>query len=79
MDIVAAAAAMRRSFLFSSVSPDDTADLLATAEEKNFKPGEYVFWEGDAPDRFFLLVSGRVKVIKHGSQGRETVVAFFKP
>ena len=77
MDSIAAATALRRSFLFSSIALEDLADLLVNAEEKNYKSGEYVFWEGEAPDRFFLLLSGRVKVIKHGSQGRETVVAFF--
>jgi CRP/FNR family transcriptional regulator, nitrogen oxide reductase regulator len=74
-----AATALRPSFLFSSASIEDIADLLATAEEKSVGSGEYVFWEGEAPDRFFILLSGRVKVIKHGSQGRETVVAFFNP
>lgn len=79
MDSASAAGALRRSFMFSSISPQDIGDLLATAEEKNFRTGEYVFWEGEAPERFFLLVSGRMKVIKHGSQGRETAVAFFNP
>jgi CRP/FNR family transcriptional regulator, nitrogen oxide reductase regulator len=73
----AAAVCLRHSFLFSSTSPEDLVELISTAEEKNFKSGEYFFWEGDAPDSFYLLMSGRVKVIKHGSQGRETVVAFF--
>jgi CRP-like cAMP-binding protein len=79
MNSATAAIALRLSFLFSSISPEDITDLLATAEEKNLKSGEYVFWEGEAPYSFFLLVSGRVKVIKHGFQGRETVVAFFNP
>jgi CRP/FNR family transcriptional regulator, nitrogen oxide reductase regulator len=74
-----AVTALRRSFLFSSASVEEIADLLATAEEKSYESGEYVFWEGAAPDRFIILLSGRVKVIKHGSQGRETVVAFFNP
>ncbi|XUX01270.1 MAG: Crp/Fnr family transcriptional regulator [Dehalogenimonas sp.] len=79
MDNKAASQALKRSFLFSSISDDDMADLLANAEEKSYTTGEYFFWEGGAPGSFFLLVSGRVKVIKHGSQGRETAVAFFSP
>ena len=77
MDYSKAADSLRRSFLFSSTPPEDLADLLATAEEKSFRSGEYVFWEGEPPVGFYLLIAGRVKVIKHGSQGRETVVAFF--
>ncbi|PPD58960.1 Crp/Fnr family transcriptional regulator [Dehalogenimonas etheniformans] len=79
MDYQAASLALKRSFLFSSISDEDMSDLLANAEEKSYTTGEYFFWEGGAPDSFFLLISGRVKVIKHGSQGRETVVAFFRP
>ena len=79
MDAPSVIAALHRSFLFASASNEDLADLIAAAEEKRFKSGEYVFWEADPPERFYLLVSGRVKVVKHGSQGRETVVAFFGP
>ncbi|APV44175.1 cAMP-binding domain of CRP or a regulatory subunit of cAMP-dependent protein kinase [Dehalogenimonas formicexedens] len=79
MDYQTASSALKSSFLFSSISDQDLADLLARAEEKQFVQGEYFFWEGGAPDNFFLLISGRVKVIKHGSQGRETAVAFFSP
>ena len=70
MGFPAAAATLQRSLLFSSISPEDITDLLATAEEKNLKSGEYVFWEGEAPCSLFLIISGRVKVIKHGCQGR---------
>jgi CRP-like cAMP-binding protein len=79
MDTGSAAAGLKRSFLFASASPSDLADLMESAEEKSFETGEYIFWEGDLPGNFYLLVSGRVKVVKHGSQGRETVVAFFGP
>ncbi len=79
MDTKSIIEALRNSFLFSSASSEDLAELLAAAEEKSFRSGEYAFWEGDPPERYYLLVSGRVKVVKHGSQGRETVVAFFGP
>jgi CRP-like cAMP-binding protein len=77
VDTAMAIAAMRRSALFSSTPPKYLTELLSTAEEQRFKAGEYIFWEAETPDRFFLLLSGRVKVVKHGSQGRETVVGFF--
>ena len=77
MDTSEAVAAMRRCVLFSSTPPNDLTELLNTAEEQRFSAGEYIFWEAGKPNLFFLLLSGRVKVVKHGSQGRETVVGFF--
>ncbi len=38
-----------------------------------------MFWEGDAPDQFYVVSSGRVKVLKHSSLGKEFVVGFFGP
>jgi len=79
MDTDAIITALRRSFLFASAASGDLGGLIAEAEEKRYRVGEYIFWEGDPPEYFYLLLSGRVKVIKHGSQGRETLVAFFGP
>ena len=36
--------------------------------------GQHAFWEGDAPDYFYILISGRIKVLKHSSQGKEVII-----
>ncbi len=70
---------LRRSMIFSSLDVEALAGLSRLGVERNFKAGEFIFWEGDAPEHFYVIVSGRVKVVKHSSSGREFIVAFFGP
>jgi len=53
--------------------------LAELAVERSFKPGQFVFWEGDAADWFYIVAEGRIKVLKHSSSGREFIIAFFGP
>jgi CRP/FNR family transcriptional regulator len=47
--------------------------------ERWVETDEFVFWDGDAPDSFYLLAEGKLKVIKHSSLGKEFIIAFFGP
>ena len=73
------AQALRQSLVFSCLDEDELAELTGLAAERVLKPGETVFWEGDAPDWFYMVVKGRVKVLKHSSLGKEFIIAFFGP
>jgi len=61
------------------LNEDELAELASLAIERAFKGGEFVFWDGDAPDWFYMVAGGRVKVLKHSSLGKEFVIAFFGP
>jgi CRP-like cAMP-binding protein len=73
------AAVLKRSLIFSGLNDRDLNALSMLVVSHRFKAGEYVFWEGDAAAHFYVVSSGRVKVLKHSSLGREFVVAFFGP
>jgi CRP-like cAMP-binding protein len=73
------AAILKRSLIFSGLNEGDLEALSKVAVSYAFKPGEYLFWEGDEPARFYVVASGRVKVLKLSSLGKEFVVAFFGP
>lgn len=73
------AAVLKRSLIFSGLNDEDLNALSKLAVSHSFEAGEFVFWEGDAPNEFYVVSSGRVKVLKHSSQGKEFVVAFFGP
>jgi CRP/FNR family transcriptional regulator len=68
---------LRRRSIFSGLSNSELAELVGLAAERSFRPGEFIFWEGDAPDYFYIIAEGRVKVIKHSSEGKEFIIAFF--
>jgi len=65
--------------IFSSLDDDGIAELAALAIERSFHAGEFIFWDGDAPDWFYMIAEGRVKVSKLSSLGKEFVIAFFEP
>ena len=54
-------------------------ELARLAVRRSLSAGQFVFWEGDAPEWFYMVVSGRVKVHKQSSLGREFIIAFFGP
>jgi CRP-like cAMP-binding protein len=70
---------LKRVPIFSSLSDDELDALAKLAVGRNFMPDESIFWEGDAPVWFYIVIEGRVKVIKHSSSGREFIIAFFGP
>jgi CRP-like cAMP-binding protein len=70
---------LKRVPIFSSLSDDELEALAKLAIERNFMSNEFIFWEGDVPAWFYIVIEGQVKVIKHSSSGKEFIVAFFGP
>jgi CRP-like cAMP-binding protein len=70
---------LRHSSIFSSLSDDELTALADLAIERRFQAGESIFWEGDSPEWFYFVAEGSVKVVKHSSQGKEFIIAFFGP
>jgi len=70
---------LRRSFIFSSLNDDELGELANLASERSFMSNEFIFWDGDTPDWFYIVAEGKVKVLKHSSLGREFIIAFFGP
>ena len=70
---------LKKSLLFSSLKEDEINELSTLATERGFKTGEFVFWEGDTANYFYIVVEGRIKIIKHSSLGKEFIIAFFDP
>jgi len=65
--------------IFSNMSNDELQDLANITIEKVYYEGEFVFWEDDPSDWFYLIVEGMVKVYKHTSSGKEFVISYFGP
>ena len=56
--------------VFSELGPELLASAARHCRESTWHPGEDVFRQGDPGDRFYIIVRGRVQVIRH-----ENVVA----
>ena len=70
---------LRRSFIFSSLNDDELGELADLTTERSFVPNEFIFWDGDAPEWFYIVAEGKVKVLKYSSSGREFIIAFLGP
>jgi len=70
---------LSQSLIFSGLNEDELAELAGLAIERSFAFGDFVFWDGDAPDWFYIVAEGKVKVLKHSSLGKEFIIAFFGP
>lgn len=70
---------IKNSSVFSSLNDDELNDLAGLAIERSLMPGEFVFWDEDAPEWFYIIAEGKIKVLKHASSGKEFIVAFFGP
>jgi len=68
---------LSKSTIFSGLNEEELAELATLTRQHSYLAGEFIFWEGDPPHRFFIVASGRVKVVKHSSLGKEFVLAFF--
>ena len=62
------------SALFSALEPPDLCRLVAAAKPVAFRLGQTLAKVGDPPDAFFVLLSGRARVLST-RDGREVVLA----
>jgi CRP/FNR family transcriptional regulator, nitrogen oxide reductase regulator len=72
-------ALLTQSGVFGALEADEARELTLLAREKNLAGEENIFWEGDPSDWFYLIHSGKVKVFKSTSNGKEVTLSFFGP
>jgi CRP-like cAMP-binding protein len=70
---------LKQSLIFSAMNEGELTELSQFVNERKCNPDEFVFWEGDDPDWFYIIAEGKIKVLKHSSSGREFIIAFFGP
>lgn len=55
----------------AELTPAHQQDFLDNLEESTYADGEFIVRQGDMGDRFFIVVSGTVKVTENGKDGAE--------
>ncbi|MBK8175302.1 MAG: Crp/Fnr family transcriptional regulator [Rhodospirillales bacterium] len=72
-------AVMRAAALFRGLGNDALHTLLTGAWVRNLDPGGILFLQGEAADRFFLLLDGWIKLYRLSADGSETIVTIVAP
>ncbi len=62
--------------LFSELPKSAFIELLVQMEMREMVPGEYVIREGEVGDSFFVIATGRVRVVRTSETGAEISLAY---
>ncbi|MEW6440179.1 MAG: Crp/Fnr family transcriptional regulator [bacterium] len=65
--------------LFEGIPPSDRADLLTIAFQRMLPKNSPLFHEGDEAAGFYMVVTGKVRVFKVSSEGKEHILHIFGP
>lgn len=60
--------------LFAALDAESAASLEATLTRRTLARGHVVFREGDAGDRLFVILDGKVKISRAATDGRENLL-----
>jgi CRP/FNR family transcriptional regulator len=72
-------ASLKEIPLFQGLSEGELALVKTCLKEKTFDKGEVLFHEGNSCERVFIVQSGRVKIYRTSSQGREQILETLGP
>ncbi|MBA8793984.1 CRP-like cAMP-binding protein [Friedmanniella endophytica] len=70
---------LKQAPLFRGLEDDAVAALSAAMGTVKLARGEVLFHEGDSEDRLYVVVSGKIKLGRSGSAGRENLLAVLGP
>lgn len=66
---------LRQIPLFSHLSETDIARLAEAARERNYPRNSVILFEDDPGDSLYVVVTGQVKVVLIGEDGREVILS----
>ena len=64
---------------FSALSGKELEEVAQKFTEREFKKGEYLYWEGGPANFLYVIKEGKVKVLKHSAEGKEIVLEVVTP
>ncbi len=70
---------LRRSLLFRFLPDEHFEKILPLLQEEHYDFGDLLVRQGEPADAFYILVSGRARVVKIDQKGTEIVLATLKP
>ena len=70
---------LKKAPLFAGLDDEAASALSSAMGTIKLNKGEVLFHEGDAGDRLYVVVSGKIKLGRSGSAGRENLLAVLGP
>lgn len=70
---------LARSGLFKGLPAEQLAEIEKISIQRQYKKTEAVFFEGDAGDGFYMVVTGKVKIFKISPEGKEYILHISGP
>ncbi len=77
--VVDKVALVRKIPFFASLSGSDARKIAGLLVEKKIGRGEYLFWEGDPSEWLYVIIEGKIKLVKSSSGGKETAIELVAP
>ncbi|MBV1787536.1 Crp/Fnr family transcriptional regulator [Marinobacterium sp. D7] len=66
---------MRQHLLLSALSERQFSELMASARLIDLEPRQSLFQQGEAAERVFIVLAGRIKFFRISASGREIVIS----
>lgn len=65
--------------ILNDADEDELAEVAKNAVLKHFKKGEYIMYEGEHGDTFYVIKSGKVEVLRKNEKGEEEIISALYP
>src|SRR5258707_1787581 len=65
--------------IFKDLDESELAEISEVCKEEKYESGEYIFREGEAGNRLYLIVSGEVRISRDVPGSGEEALAVLKP
>ncbi|MDW7672575.1 MAG: Crp/Fnr family transcriptional regulator [Bacillota bacterium] len=65
--------------IFSSLTQEETGEVMGVSTHKTFQKGEMLYMAGDGLNSLFVVHSGRVKISRWSADGKEQMIRMLGP
>ena len=65
--------------IFSNLTKEEMLEVAAITRDKTFKKGEMIYMAGDKGEKLYVIHSGKVKISRFTSSGKEQVIRILGP
>ncbi len=70
---------LKKSHFFSSLSEPSLREINRFFTEEKFQRDDYILFEGDSPEWLYIVLEGRVKLLKHSDTGKDIILQIYTP